>query len=190
MLDDDSLVRFDDDGGAIDLVSRRKLVARIDQRSVPFAAGEEARAPCRLRQFRALGLACRFAKRRAPADRFDRDGLDHQVLFAVDEAELRLVRTLERGFHSLQRDQFDLAARRRTQTAGTDDQRRIGAGVADMRAHMHGDLVFRDAWPVTSATVSRASRRATVSSVSHACLPNGSSIACWRTLRISARPMP
>ena len=59
---------------------------------------------------------------RAAADRLDRHRLDDEVLLAVDEAELRLVRLLERRLH-------------RGERAGLDHQRGVGAGIADVRAH-------------------------------------------------------
>ena len=58
----------------------------------------------------------------AAADRLDRDGLDDEILLAVDEAELRLVRLLEARLH-------------RGERAGLHHQRGVGAGVADVRAH-------------------------------------------------------
>ena len=78
-------------------------------------------------EFRARGLVLALAELGAAADRLDRHRLDHQLLGAVDEAEPRLVRLLEGGFHFGER-------------AGLDDQRRVGAGVADVRADDHLDL--------------------------------------------------
>ena len=127
VLDHDGLVRLDDDGGACDLVAGRKLVAGVDRGLVPGAAGEEfacggrARAACRASSCGA------FAELGAAADRLDRHRLDHQLLAAVDEAEARLVRLLEGGFHLGKR-------------ARLDHQRRVGAGVADVGAHDHLDL--------------------------------------------------
>lgn len=40
-----------------------------------------------------------FAELGAAADRFDRDGFDHELLGAVDEAEARLVCLLEGRLH-------------------------------------------------------------------------------------------
>ena len=99
VLDDDGLMRLDDDGWTLDLASGNKLVTRIDQGTVPFAAGEEARAPRRRGQLGALGLARRFFERRAAADRLDRDCLDDEGFFAVDEAELRFVGLFKGRFH-------------------------------------------------------------------------------------------
>ena len=72
--------------------------------------------------FAARGLQLLFAEFRAAADRLDRHGFDDELLLAVDEAELRLVRLLEGRLH-------------RGKRAGLHHQRRVGAGVADMRAH-------------------------------------------------------
>jgi hypothetical protein len=102
VLDDDGLMRLDNDGGALHLVTRRKRVARIDLRALPLAVGEKPRAARRRRQLGPRGLAGFFPKRGAAADRFDRHRLDHQRLGAIDEAELRFVRALEGDFHALQ----------------------------------------------------------------------------------------
>ena len=102
VLDDHGLVRLDDDGGTLDLISGDELVARINQRAVPLAAGEEAGATRRRGQLGALGLARPLFERGAAADGFDRHGLDHQRFLAVDEAELGLVGLLEGSFHFLQ----------------------------------------------------------------------------------------
>ena len=74
-----------------------------------------------------VDLVLPLAELGAAADRLDRHRLDHQLLGAVDEAEARLVRLLERGLHLGER-------------AGLDHQRRVGAGVADVRADDHLDL--------------------------------------------------
>ena len=78
MLDDHGLMRLDDNGGTFHFVPRHKLVAGVDRRAVPFAAGEEAGAAGWCGQFRPSGPAPRFPKFRAAADRLDRSGLDHQ----------------------------------------------------------------------------------------------------------------
>jgi hypothetical protein len=44
VFEHDGLVRLDDDGGALDLVARRKLLAGVDRGLVPLAVGEELRA--------------------------------------------------------------------------------------------------------------------------------------------------
>src|SRR5271169_4576168 len=95
-------MRLDDDGRPFDFMLRYKLVARINQRALPFAAREEARAACRRGQLRPRGLARLFPESRAAADRFDRDRLDHERFAAINKAELRLVRALEGALHFLQ----------------------------------------------------------------------------------------
>ena len=54
VLDHNRLMRLDNDGGSVDLVTRQKRVARINQGTMPFAVGEELRA---LRRRRQLGPA-------------------------------------------------------------------------------------------------------------------------------------
>ncbi len=66
----------------------------------------------------------------AAADRFDRHRLDHHLLGAVDEAEARLVRLLEGALH-------------RGQGARRHHQRRVGAGITNVRAHEDLDLARR-----------------------------------------------
>ena len=80
VLDDDRLMRLDDDGGAFDFLTRRKRVARVDQRALPFAVGEKPRAARRRRKLGPRGLARFFLKRRAAADRLDRHRLDTSAL--------------------------------------------------------------------------------------------------------------
>ena len=63
----------------------------------------------------------------------------------------------------------------------SNDQRGVGAGIADVRAHVHVDLVRRDALrgDFRAHLVARDAppmRRIVASAPS----PNGSSIACWR----------
>ena len=50
IFDHHGLMRLDDDGRALDFMSWRQGLARIDERAVPFAAGEEARAARRRRK--------------------------------------------------------------------------------------------------------------------------------------------
>ena len=70
----------------------------------------------------------------AAADRLDRDGLDDELLALVDEAEARLVGGLERGLYVRQRDGLACPAVYRE---ARHHQRRVGAGITDVRAHMH-----------------------------------------------------
>src|SRR3569832_2798067 len=130
--DDDGLVRLDDDRGALHAGAGLELVARIDAGLVLFTLREEACLASRggeLRRRLALPL---LGKLGAAADRLDRHGLDHHLLAAVDEAETRLVRLLEGVLHRLER-------------AGVDDERRVGAGIANVRAHDQLYLGFRHA---------------------------------------------
>ena len=121
-LDHDGLVRLDDDRRTFDLVAGLELVARVDGGVVPLAAEKNFVRRAGEGSLRARGLALLLPELRAAADRFDRHRLDHEVLLAVDEAELRLVRLLEGGLH-------------RGERAGLHHQRGVGAGVADVRAH-------------------------------------------------------
>src|SRR3954454_3587222 len=98
----------------------------MDARLVPLAVGEEFSTAGRRRELCAAGFASPLPELRTPADRLDRDGFDHQFLAAVDESELRLVRSFEGRLH-------------RGERAALYDQRRVGAGIADVRAHMHLD---------------------------------------------------
>ncbi len=104
VLDDDRLVRLDDDGGAGHLVAGRERVARVDERARAICRRRRSAcgAPARGSGARVV-LCTRSRKRGAAADRLDRDRLDDQRLAAIDEAEARLVRALEGGFHFLQR---------------------------------------------------------------------------------------
>ena len=75
-------------------------------------------------------LDCLLGELGAAADRFNRYCLDHQLLCAVDETEACPVGLFERPLH-------------RNGAAGRHDERRIGAGVAYMRAHEYPDLARR-----------------------------------------------
>ena len=132
VLDHDGLVRLDDDGGAVDLVAGRKLLAGVDRGLVPLAVGEELVVRAGEGSLARVVLCFALAEFGAAADRLDRHRLDHQLLGAVDEAEPRLVRLLEGGLHFGER-------------AGLDHQRGVGAGVADMGADDHLDLAGRHA---------------------------------------------
>ena len=131
-LDHDGLVRLDHDRRPLHLVAGGQLVAGVDGRVVPFAVGEEFCPAGRRGELRPRRPVLLLLELRPAADRFDRDRLDDEVLLAIDEAELRLVGLLERGFH-------------RHERAGLDHQRGVGAGVADVRAHEHRDGLRADA---------------------------------------------
>ena len=107
-LDDDRLVRLDDDGGAVHLLSGREGATHVDERPPPFAAGEEPRAARRRRQRCPRGLVHAFAEACAAADGLDGDRLDDQFLAAVDEAEASSMRALEGGLHIAERDELCL----------------------------------------------------------------------------------
>ena len=102
VLDHGGVVRLDDEGRAFDLLPGLELQAVVDVAVVPLAVRID------------LGLADgarrrlderhgRLAHFRSPADAFDGDGLDHQVLLGRDEAELPLVRMLEGAPHPVGR---------------------------------------------------------------------------------------
>ena len=109
------------------------------------------------------------------------DRLDDQLLVSVDEAEARLVRRLEGARSSSA-----------SVPASTDQRacrcRRSGYA----RATMHGDR-RRSARPGRrprpAHVLAEPARRSRLIAAS-ALPPSGSSIACWRVARISARPMP
>src|SRR5690606_5296226 len=94
-LDDDGLVRLDDDRRAFDFGADLELVAGIDVGLVPRAARIEARRLGRLRQFRRRAPRGFLRELGAAADGLNRNRLDDQFLVAIDEAEARLVRLLE-----------------------------------------------------------------------------------------------
>src|SRR6202050_5614838 len=56
-------------GGPLNLVSRRQRLADIDERAVPFAVGEKARAARRRGQLAAFGFQRPLVELRATADR-------------------------------------------------------------------------------------------------------------------------
>ena len=166
VLDHDSLVRLNDDGGAGDLVARREQIAREYAGVVPVPAGEEARAPRWRGQGRVGDGLRRLGEFRAAADGFDRHRFDDKLLRGVDEAETRQMRGLEGGLHLFNRHSgrrrrrrsgidnpglwiwiSGLAAARLTRNDGIggNDQRRVGAGVTDVGSDMHGDIACRHA---------------------------------------------
>jgi hypothetical protein len=102
-------------------VSGRQRFARVDERALPFAVGEEPRAPRRRRQLSTRDFPRLFPERRAAADRLDRYRLDHQLFFAVDEAEPRLVSALEGGLHRLQLSELQPSAYGKAKYTSLDD---------------------------------------------------------------------
>src|SRR5262249_62035368 len=90
-------------GGPLNLPPRVQRGTQVTIGALPFAAGKEARPLRRRRQFALPCLADLFLEPGAAADRLHGDRLDHQILAAVDKAELRLMRTFERGFHFYER---------------------------------------------------------------------------------------
>src|SRR5262249_19159726 len=131
-LDHNGLVRLDDNGGSFYAGSRLELVARVKVGFVPIAAGKEFRFACRVWAPAAPTPGGLFGEFGTAADGLDRDGLDDDLLCAIDEAEPRLVSLLERALHS-------------GAAAGGHHERSIGAGVANMCAHKDLDFAGRDA---------------------------------------------
>ena len=99
VFDDYSLVRLNDDGRPFDFVAGAERGAQINVGALPLAAGKEARALRRRRQFAPLCLADFLLEPGAAADRLNRDRLDHQILVAVDKTELRFVGAFKSGLH-------------------------------------------------------------------------------------------
>ena len=155
VLDDNRLVRLDDDGGTAHRLAGRKLLPRKHRGLLPLAARIKSSPACG----RGKGSACRREHRLgelgAAADCLDRDRLDHQLLALVDEAKPRLVRGLEGGLHLREgRGNRDIESRRCwSRTRGVprcDGERRhhqcsVRAGITDMRAHEDFDRWRGDA---------------------------------------------
>src|SRR5215471_2893987 len=85
----------------------------------------------------------RLGERGAAAYCLHRDGLDYQRLARIDETELRAMRRLEGGFH--RREIGCSTPWRRDE--GRHDERCVGSRIADVRAHMDGDIAKRHALP-------------------------------------------
>ena len=164
VLDDDGLMRLDDDRGAVDAMPglraaracRPRRRARRRSRRIRALRPGEGSSLFRERQDR-------LGKFRAAADRFDRHRFDDQLLGGVDESELRFMRGFERLLHCTTEaaSTSEAAMSRAPQVRRTSErcalhhldappsdlprgwpcnerrhhQRRIGARVADMRAH-------------------------------------------------------
>ena len=100
-------------------------------------------------------FSVRSLKSCAAADGFDRYGLKHECLVAINKPELCFVRAFEGAFHFLQageRRLLDLLhpcprQRRAGERAGIDDQRRISPGITNMGANVQSNPVSRDALP-------------------------------------------
>ena len=99
VFDHHGLVRLHHDRRTHDLVAGRKLRAGKDRRVMPGAAGIETGGANGRGQGRGRDVEHRLGKFRAAADRLDRHGFDDELFGLVDEAEARLVRRFERGFH-------------------------------------------------------------------------------------------
>src|SRR5215471_2019057 len=134
-FDHDSLVWFDNDGGAFDARSRMELVACVNIRFVPHPTRKELRAPRRLWQGGARALECFFTEFGAATDGLNRYRFDHHLFLAIDEAKTGLVCLLESALH-------------RGRGAGTHNQRGVRARVPNMSAHVHLYAVGRDALAV------------------------------------------
>ncbi len=87
VLDHDGLMRLDDDRGPRHFVAGGKLLADVDCRLVPFAAGIETGVSGRVGERGAGGRQYRLGEFCTAADRLDRNRLDHQFLGLVDESE-------------------------------------------------------------------------------------------------------
>ena len=118
-------------------------------------------------------------KRGAAADRFHRHGLDHQRLCLRSMKPNCALCARSKPCCNLPSAADCGPLQRRTIAAGTDDQRRVGAGVADMGPHMNRDLVFQRR-PGRRPHLSRSAPADARPLRALPCdlLPNGSSIAC------------
>ncbi len=132
LFDDDRLVRLDDQRRAGDASAERDFLAHEHLRVAPGAVGEEPRGALWGGRGDGANGARALGEPRRAAGRLDVDRLDDQRLGAVDEAEARLVRVLERAAHRAERAPFDF-------------ERGVGAGVAQLRARAQLDASARDA---------------------------------------------
>ena len=121
-LDDDGLVRLDDDGRAGDLVAGRKLVAGVDRGVVPVAVGEESASCGRARGACVRVVLCLRSRNFAPPPTASTETA------STTSCLLRSMKP-KRALCAFSKARFHLGER-----AGLDDQRRVGAGVADVRA--------------------------------------------------------
>ena len=167
-----------------------KRFAQQDARIVPGAVGKEARLARGLGQGVFRERRFRLREFRAAADRLDRDRFHHEFFRLVDKSETGAVRRLEGGLHGVERHRFRAAAARSLDHVGGDFECGVGAGIADMRAHMHADVAARDTLTchffrrfLDEDPADFRDRRARG-------FPNDSSIACVRVARMSASPMP
>src|SRR4029450_1697897 len=86
-FDHDGLVGLDDDSRTFDARSGVELIAGVYIRLVPLSGREKLRTQRWLRQGPTRAAHRLFSKFCTAADRFNRYGLDDQLLRAVDETE-------------------------------------------------------------------------------------------------------
>jgi len=131
-LDDDGLVRLDEDGGPVDPVAGGKALAQMDRRLVPFAFAEKACHALRPR-FAAFAKADlqALADARVASHGLDRQRLDDDGLFSGDEAEALAMRRLEARLELVDPAHFD-------------EERRVRAGVAQVKPGMKRNGVARN----------------------------------------------
>src|SRR5204863_428437 len=112
--------------------------------AMPLTFREEARAACGRGEPGTRGLQRCLLEARAAADRLDRHRFDDEFLAAIDEAEARFVRAFEGGFHLCLRWRGLPAPHGVRQREGRHDERRVSAGISDMRAPEDLDPVLCD----------------------------------------------
>ena len=189
-LDDDGLVRLDDQRRRRRPLARLQVLRGDDRGVVPGAVGIERVRRVRLRASpRQRHLAARRCRRRRrpPPPR----GFDDDRLAVEDEAELLAVRRLEGGDHRVGGEQRDApAACQPAFRRMRDRQRRVGAVVAEVGADDDGDVGIGDALARAARRRASASSGALVPCERRAAGIGGFMTARLRVARMSARPMP
>ena len=135
-LDDDGLVRFDQDRRAHEARAGREIGTQEHAGLLPGTVREEARlAPGLNMRIRRGGR--RLLKARAAPDRLDADRLDHHRLGAIREPETRAMRRLEARTQRL----------RTIARLPGDFDRAVRAGIAQVQLGHEADLIRRNALP-------------------------------------------